>query len=99
MKKCTWCEKDCLDNEEGAFEVAPDDDEIELGWICNHCADSFMGTCECEECVESEERAQEAVRKLEIEQPKITNAELFALACITAPIWLLPIVYIMTLFL
>ena len=63
MKDCYWCKKSCPDNEEGSFEVDPDDETIELGWICNHCVLAFDGKCDCDDCVEIEKRAQKRLRE------------------------------------
>ena len=63
MKDCYWCKKSCPDDEEGSFELEPDDETIEVGWICDHCVLTFDGKCDCKECRETEEKCQKAIRE------------------------------------
>jgi len=71
MKDCYWCKKSCPDNEEGSFEIDPNDNDREVGWICDHCVLAFDGKCDCEECVANEKAAQkELARYYEAHPPK-----------------------------
>jgi len=54
MKECYWCKKSCPDEEEGSFELDPKDENIEVGWICNHCIVAYLGLCDCEVCMMSD---------------------------------------------
>lgn len=58
MKDCYWCKKSCPDDEVGGYELDPNDNDIELGWICDHCVLKFDGICDCEECKELEKECQ-----------------------------------------
>ncbi len=69
MRKCYWCHKNCPDNEEGSFEVDSEDNNIELGWICDHCVLSFDGKCDCPGCKTDLKEAQETIKAYNLAHP------------------------------
>ena len=70
MKECYWCKKSCPDDEEGSFEIDPEDNDKELGWICDHCVLAFDGKCDCAECVANTKAADEEVKRYKLAHPK-----------------------------
>lgn len=70
MKECHWCKKSCPDNEEGGFETDPKDENINVGWVCDHCILAFDGKCDCKECTENEKAAQKELERYYLAHPR-----------------------------